>query len=103
MDTSVLDAIQATALYQHMPGVLLGLLLTMTGVTLLAIGLGAVYEVRSRLSTWLGAAALGGAVLVQQMAPDTAFVVLFSAGAFLVVLWPLLFLIAGIRAYRSTV
>lgn len=99
----MLDAIQATTLYQQTPGILLAILFSMTGFTLLAIGLGAVHEVRSGLSTWLGVAALGGAVLVRQMTPDTAFLVLFGVSSFLVVLWPLLFLLAGIRAYRSTV
>jgi hypothetical protein len=103
MDTSVLDAIQATTLYQQTPGILLGVLLAMTGVTLLAVGLGAVREVRSSLSALLGAAALVGAVLVRQMAPQTAFMALFGAGAFLVLLWPVLFVYAGIRAYRSAV
>jgi hypothetical protein len=103
MDTSVLDAIQATTLYRQTPGILLGLLFCMTGVTLLAVGLGAVREVRSSLSTWLGVAALVGAVLVRQLAPDTAFVVLFGLGSFLILLWPLLFVYAGIKAYRSAV
>jgi hypothetical protein len=103
MDTSVLDAIQTTALYQQAPRILLGLLLAMTGVTLLAVGLGAVREVRSKLSAWLGSAALVGAVMVRQMAPQTAFMALFGVGAFLVVLWPAMFVYAGIRAYRSAV
>lgn len=99
----MLDAMQATTLYQQAPGILLGLVLSMTGVTLLAVGLGAVREVRSSLSTWLGATALAGAVLVRQMAPQTAFLVLFGVGSFLVLLWPVLFVYAGIRAYRSAV
>lgn len=103
MDTSVLDAIQATPLFRQTPGILLTLLFSMTGVILLAVGLGAVREVRSSLSTWLGVAALAAAALVRQMAPDTAFMVLFGVSSFLVVLWPLVFLIAGVRAYRSTV
>jgi hypothetical protein len=103
MDISALDAIQATPLYQQAPGIIMGLLFFMTGVTLLAIGLGAVREVRSRLSTWLGVTALVGAVAVRQVGPEAAFTVLFVVGAFLVLLWPLLFVYAGIRAYRSAV
>lgn len=85
MYSSVFEAIEATKLYQQTPGILLGLLLLTSGGTLLAIGLGAVHGVRSRLCTSLGGVALVAALLVRGVAPETAFLLIIGTVSWLLI------------------